>query len=114
MDGKTGEELMLEASREEIEGEVPKFLRGSKKIRRGIYFFFDAFVYEPVMTGLRFLHLFVIFVPVLLSVPVIWFGRRHPERDNERSGTLWWYGYLVWSMERAGAAFIKVFDSPNL
>jgi aarF domain-containing kinase len=50
----------------------------------------------------------VIFVPVILSVPVIWFGRRQTDKDGERSGTLWWYGFLVQSMELAGPAFIKL------
>jgi aarF domain-containing kinase len=50
----------------------------------------------------------VIFVPVILSVPAIWFGRRHSDKDGERSGTLWWYGFLVRSMELAGPAFIKL------
>jgi aarF domain-containing kinase len=53
--------------------------------------------------------LIFIFVPVIVTVPVIWFGQRQPERDNERSGTLWWYAFLVNGMERAGAAFIKVY-----
>jgi len=107
-DGKTGEEHMLEASRAELAQAVPKALQGSKRVRRGLYFFIEDWVIEPIATGLRFLHLVVIFVPVILAVPVIWFGRRVPERDGERSGTLWWYGFLVSSMERAGAAFIKV------
>lgn len=99
---------MLEASRAELANSVPKALQGSKRVRRGIYFFIEDWIIEPIATGLRFLHLVVIFVPVILTVPVIWLGRRLPERDGERTGTLWWYGFLVTSMERAGAAFIKV------
>ncbi|KAF2431221.1 ABC1-domain-containing protein [Tothia fuscella] len=107
-DGKTGEEQMLEASRNELREQVPKALENSKRVRRGVYFFVDAYIIEPICTGLRFLHLVFIFVPVLATVPVIWFGKRNTQRDNERSGTLWWYGFLVSSMERAGAAFIKL------
>nr|POF03951.1 abc1 family protein, mitochondrial [Quercus suber] len=107
-DGKTGEEQMLEISRQELAEYVPERLRGSKKYRRAIWRFMDTYIFEPLATGLRFLHLVVIFVPVILTVPVIWFGTRQPERDDERSGTLWWYGFLVASMERAGAAFIKL------
>ncbi len=66
------------------------------------------YIWEPLCTGFRFLQLVVIFVPVIVAVPAIWLGRRQPERDNERSGTLWWYGFLVQGMERAGPAFIKV------
>lgn len=105
---KTHEEAMLEASRKELKEQVPKALKNSKKYRRGIYFFADLYIIEPICTGLRFLHLVVIFVPVIVTIPSIWFGQRQPDQDNERSGTLWWYGFLVASMERAGAAFIKV------
>jgi aarF domain-containing kinase len=99
---------MLEASRAEMDEAVPQVLQNSNKIRRKIYFLVDTWVYEPVCTALRFFHLLIIFVPVIATVPVIWIGSRVADRDNERSGTLWWYGFLVGSMERAGAAFIKV------
>ncbi|TKA76471.1 hypothetical protein B0A49_02235 [Cryomyces minteri] len=88
-DGKTAEQHMLDASRAEIAEYVPEYL-------------------QPIATGLRFLHLVFIFVPVIVTIPVIWLGSRQKDRDNERSGTLWWYGFLVSSMERSGAAFIKL------
>ena len=106
--GKTTEELMLDASREELKEQVPRRLQKSKKFRRKIYFFIDRFIWEPICTGFRFLHLVIIFVPVLASAPIIWMGPRQPEHDNERTGALLWYKYLVWSMECAGASFIKV------
>ncbi|KAF2204977.1 ABC1-domain-containing protein [Delitschia confertaspora ATCC 74209] len=106
--GKTHEEAMLEASQNELKEQVPKAIQNSKKVRRSIYFFLDLYIVEPIMTGLRFLHLVIIFVPVIVTVPLIWVGKRQKDRDNERSGTLWWYGFLVRSMERAGAAFIKL------
>lgn len=106
--GKTHEEAMLEVSRKELAEQVPKSLENSKKYRRGIYFFVEDYIIEPIATGLRFLHLVIIFVPVIVTIPAIWIGARNAERDSERSGTLWWYGFLVGSMERAGAAFIKV------
>jgi aarF domain-containing kinase len=99
---------MLEASRKELSEQVPEFIQSSKKYRRGIYFFVDSYMVEPIATGLRFLHLVIIFVPVIVSIPAIWLGNRQLDRGNERSGTLWWYGFLVRSMERSGAAFIKV------
>jgi aarF domain-containing kinase len=105
---KTHEEAMLEASRKELDEQVPHVLRNSSKYRRGIYFFIEDYIIEPIATGFRFLHLIIIFVPVIVTIPAIWLGARQPDRDNERSGTLWWYGFLVGSMERAGAAFIKV------
>jgi aarF domain-containing kinase len=106
--GRTHEEQMLDLSRKELAEHVPDRLKGSKKWRRRIWKFLDLYLVEPIATGIRFLHLVVIFVPVILTIPVIWFGRRVPERDGERIGTLWWYGFLVSSMERAGAAFIKL------
>ena len=99
---------MLEASRQELKEQVPRALQNSKKWRRNIWQVLDAFFIEPVATALRFLHLVIIFVPVIAAVPAIWIGKRQPGRDNERTGTLWWYWFLVKSMARAGAAFIKV------
>ncbi|KAF2718862.1 ABC1-domain-containing protein [Polychaeton citri CBS 116435] len=107
-DGKTHEEHMLDLSRDELDQSVPTWLEGSKKVRKGIWRFVEAWIIEPVGTGFRFLHLVVLFVPVMAAVPMIWLGGRVKDRDNERIGTLWWYSYLVWSMERAGAAFIKL------
>lgn len=106
--GKTHEEQMLEMSRKELAEYVPERLRGSRRFRRAIWRFVDTYIVEPIATGLRFLHLLVIFVPVIVTVPAVYFGARRPDKDNERSGTLWWYWFLVSSMERAGAAFIKL------
>lgn len=99
---------MLEVSRKELEEQVPDQLKNSKKVRVTIWKFVDTWIVEPIATGFRFLHLVIIFVPVIATVPVMWFGARQADRDNERRGTLWWYGFLVASMERAGAAFIKL------
>lgn len=111
--GTTHEEAMLAESRRELAAQVPKALQHSTRYRRGLYHFIEAYFIEPIATGLRFLHLVVLFVPVLVTVPVIWLGARQAHRGNERSGTLWWYGYLVLSMEKAGAAFIKVCLAPS-
>lgn len=107
-DGKTGEQQMLEASRKELADQVPRWVGAESIRRKGIWKFLDTWIIEPIATGFRLLHLIIIFVPVIATVPVIWFGSRHPDRDHERTGTLWWYAFLVKSMERAGAAFIKV------
>ena len=66
------------------------------------------YIFEPIATGLRFIQLVFIFIPVLATIPVIFIGPRVAEFDNERTGTLWWYKFLVRQMERAGATFIKV------
>ncbi|KAF2147760.1 ABC1-domain-containing protein [Myriangium duriaei CBS 260.36] len=107
-DGKTGEEHMLEASRKELAEAVPDALQGSKHFRRAIWRFLDTYVIEPIATAIRLGHLIIIFVPVIITIPAIWIGARCKDKDNERAGTLWWYGFLVRSMERAGAAFIKL------
>lgn len=107
-DGKTPEKHMLEASRAEIEKHVPDSVHGVSRVYRLCYLFVDTCIFEPIATGFRFLHLVLIFVPVIVALPALWLGRRRKERDNERTGTLWWYGFLVHSMERAGPAFIKV------
>ena len=101
---------MLEVSREELaeEDTVPDDLRGIRRVNRRVYLLVESHVVEPIATGLRFLKLVFIFVPVILTVPVMWFGGRVPLRDNERTGALWWYQSLVSAMEHAGPAFIKV------
>lgn len=106
--GDTGERRMLQASRKEIAKKVDEDDRGLSRLRHKVVYFLDLFVWEPLCTGFRFLHLALIFVPVILAVPAIWIGRRQKDRNNERSGTLWWYGFLVKGMEWAGPAFIKV------
>lgn len=105
---QTAEGRMLKISREEIRRRVDDNDTGLSRVRHKILLYLDLYIWEPLWTGIRFLHLVVIFVPVILTVPAIWVGRRQPNRDNERSGTLWWYGFLVKGMEWAGPAFIKV------
>lgn len=105
---QTGEHRMLEVSREEMRKAVGDHETGLLRVAHKAVLFFDLYVWEPVCTGFRFLHLLAIFVPVIITVPAIWIGKRRPERDNERSGTLWWYEFLVKAMELAGPAFIKL------
>ncbi|TGO69405.1 hypothetical protein BOTNAR_0011g00210 [Botryotinia narcissicola] len=104
----TAEGRMLEASREEISKKVGDDVRGLQRVRDSIIYFLDAYLWEPLCTSIRFLHLVVIFVPVLVTIPAAYFGPRDIARDNERMGTLWWYRFLVKAMERAGPAFIKL------
>lgn len=107
-DGKTPEEHMLEASRAEIAKEIPEDVHGLRRVWKAVCIFVDTLVVEPIATTFRFLYLVIIFVPVIGTMPLIWLGRRQKTRGNERSSTLWWYSFLVRSMERAGPAFIKV------
>ncbi|CAH0014826.1 unnamed protein product [Clonostachys rhizophaga] len=105
---ETTEQRMLRASRDEIKKQVPVDSHGASRVVKSVIVFLDVYVWEPFCTGLRFLQLAAIFIPVIVSVPAIWIGQRQLHRDNERSGTLWWYGFLVRSMELAGPAFIKL------
>jgi aarF domain-containing kinase len=111
-DDRTGTESMLRASMDEAEERVPDGVRGLRRAGEVVMLWFDVYIIEPVCTGLRFLHLAFIFVPVIFAVPFIWYGVRVMNRDNEREGTLLWYAILVNAMERAGPAFIKVWPCP--
>lgn len=100
---------MLEASNQEKEdARKPPAKPWWERILGEISLAFCDWVIEPIATTFRFIHLFTIFVPVIISVPAVYIGKRDKNRSNERSGTLWWYGFLVHSMERAGPTFIKV------
>lgn len=105
---ETGEQHMLELSREEMRPAVPDDCRGLARVAREALLLLDVYVWEPLCTGVRFLQLVAIFVPVVAAVPALWLGSRQPDRDGERSGALWWYGFLVRCMELAGPAFIKL------
>lgn len=107
-DDETSEQRMLEVSREEIKKKISNDESGIYRVVHTVVLFLDLYIWEPICTGLRFLQLVVIFVPVIICVPAIWIGPRQRNHDNERSGTLWWYGFLVRSMELAGPAFIKL------
>jgi len=105
---KTGELHMLEASRAEVRTGVSKDARGLKRLREQLFVLWYCYIYDPIATGFRFVHLVFIFMPVILTFPVVWFGKRLEDRSGERAGTLWWFQFLVRAMERAGPAFIKV------
>ncbi|KAI0169302.1 ABC1 family protein [Hypoxylon sp. FL1284] len=105
---QTTEDRMLEASRAELKKTVEDDERGIYRLGHEIVLFLDFYFWEPLCTGVRFVQLVFIFIPVIFSVPSLWIGSRQPDRDNERSGTLWWYNFLVRSMEAAGPAFIKL------
>ena len=67
----------------------------------------DWFI-EPILTASRFVHLFIIFVPVILTSPALLLGEVRRSGGRERSGAIWWYDYLVSALGRAGPTFIKV------
>ncbi|KAK4055687.1 hypothetical protein OIV83_000233 [Microbotryomycetes sp. JL201] len=76
-----------------------------------------VYVWEPVRTSLRFVHLAILFLPVVLASPVLLLEyvdqgrdkrRGYRKREGERASTRWWYRLLVHQMERAGPTFIKL------
>ncbi|ORZ10047.1 hypothetical protein BCR41DRAFT_309092 [Lobosporangium transversale] len=68
----------------------------------------DDYVFHPILTIWRFGVLAVIFLPLFITLPVVFMGERQKELDDERSGTIWWYNLLVRHMELAGPTFIKL------
>lgn len=110
-DEKTGEMQMLEESRREIRKSVSEEAHGVSRLRQSFSVFWYYYIYDSIATGVRFVHLAFIFLPVILTVPAVWLGRKVNDRNGLRTGTLWWYGFLVKAMERAGPAFIKVCSS---
>jgi aarF domain-containing kinase len=56
----------------------------------------------------RFLYLFYLFAPVIITVPMLIVGRSNDELQGDGWGAVWWYDLLVLRMERAGPTFIKV------
>lgn len=83
---------------------------------RSVRRFLRDYLVEPISTSLRFFQLALIFLPVLLSAPILCLElvddsrdrrRGRPQRTKERRTTRWWYYLLVHQMEMAGPTFIK-------
>lgn len=81
----------------------------------GIVEFLRSWIAEPFLTFVRFCHLALLFGPVILTAPMIFVGSRPKKRrgkpvaeDEENWGAVWWYGFLVRQMQRAGPSFIKL------
>jgi aarF domain-containing kinase len=65
-------------------------------------------IWEPILTATRFIHLFFIFIPVIVSSPMLLVGKPEKKYRGDKWGAVWWYGFLVRKMEAAGPTFIKV------
>ncbi|BEJ15195.1 hypothetical protein CspHIS471_0409620 [Cutaneotrichosporon sp. HIS471] len=81
----------------------------------GVLELFREYVLEPFLTFVRFIHLALLFGPVIITAPMVFVGappRRKPGKPiaegEENWGAVWWYGFLVNQMERAGPSFIKL------
>lgn len=111
-----------------------------------IKFAVDDYILDPIITLTRIIELSAIFLPVLISAPICFFGKKQKKSGNTsfkanstsskenstqspsdpssttistpssqssshvpvKSGALLWYRYLRWSLEAAGASFIKL------
>ncbi|KAI5955227.1 hypothetical protein KGF54_001788 [Candida jiufengensis] len=113
----TYENGLFEASQQEEKDQFNNY-RNSKtqhsswliSISYKLVFAFEDYIIDPIITFSRFIHLSFIFLPVLLTSPICWFGRKHKTEDGDyvRTGASLWYRYLRWSAEQAGASFIKL------
>lgn len=84
---------------------------------RKVWWFLREWVWEPLSTSARFLQLAVLFLPVIITAPVLAFDYAENSRDRRRgkekrtknrATTRLWYRLLVHQMELAGPTFIKV------
>ena len=86
-----------------------------------VAYVFEVYFWEPLLTARRFVHLALLFLPVIITIPVLLLeaGPLHirsrqldangkPLPYKERATTRLWYRLLVAQMERAGPTFIKV------
>ncbi|KAJ7631127.1 hypothetical protein FB45DRAFT_917590 [Roridomyces roridus] len=65
-------------------------------------------IWEPLLTATRFVYLFALFMPVIVSIPMLLIGKPERRLRGDRWGAVWWYNFLVSRMEIAGPAFIKL------
>jgi aarF domain-containing kinase len=68
-------------------------------------------IWEPLLTARRFTHLFFLFVPVIITMPMLLVGKPERRYKGDRWGAVWWYEFLVRRMQSAGPTFIKVFHT---
>lgn len=85
----------------------------ARRIRRLV----RDWVLEPISTSLRFIQLALLFLPVIVTAPILALElvddsrdrrRGREKRTKERATTRLWYLLLVHQMEMAGPTFIKV------
>lgn len=136
--GKVGNQLSAEASLQtqesDSEEDFSQFAKSVEEMEseekrthaniivRWIYTIHDnvqLYVIEPLGTAKRFLVLVALFLPVIITTPMLFVGKRREggrrrgrkmakAEGGTRWGALWWYGFLVKQMERAGPTFIKL------
>ncbi|CAH2447860.1 UbiB family protein [Komagataella phaffii CBS 7435] len=110
-DSDTLERGLFDASMKELEEQNRK-VRAQQMKRFGwltkLKFFLVDYVWEPLVTVGRLIELTILFSPILLLRPIVWFGHRRHDRSNEKSGAILWYKYIKFSAELAGPSFIKL------
>ncbi|KAJ3783131.1 protein kinase [Lentinula aff. detonsa] len=65
-------------------------------------------IWEPILTAKRFISLCFIFLPVILTSPMLLLGKQQKEHTRDGWGAIWWYSFLARRMETAGPTFIKL------
>ncbi|KAL4070590.1 hypothetical protein J3A83DRAFT_4244344 [Scleroderma citrinum] len=73
-----------------------------------ILYLTQDYVWEPILTARRFIHLLYLFLPVFVTMPMLLVGRPEKGLQGDRWGAVWWYGLLVSRMQAAGPTFIKL------
>ncbi|ORY84995.1 ABC1 family-domain-containing protein [Protomyces lactucae-debilis] len=106
----TNEERLLEESEkewDELYNQVPQDRSFLYKAYRSLAIPFRVWVFEPLATAFRFIHLVLIFTPVLVAIPIVFLGSIKAG-SHDKSGAVLWYRFLVHQMELAGPTFIKL------
>lgn len=96
--GKTRTEKLLEVSRKQLDEEI----NARREAKGVVVSWLLRNVWQPLLTWLRFAQLFAYFTPVLLlALPIALGICTHSYR-------LFWYHYLVMTLQAAGPSFIKL------
>uniref|UniRef100_A0A060T8L2 ARAD1D12386p n=1 Tax=Blastobotrys adeninivorans TaxID=409370 RepID=A0A060T8L2_BLAAD len=103
-DADTFEEALYDASVHDNS----TLMRQRNTILWRVFMLFERHLIEPIITFLRFIELSALFLPVVVSMPMMMFGSRDPSKGNERAGAILWYRFLTFTMELAGPSFIKL------
>ena len=110
-DGDTFEMELYNASNREYEQEIKA--KREKEVSRKyvgillrIRYLVQDYILEPLITLSRLCELTILFFPVILSYPIVFFGHRN--RKGEHAGALRWYKFVRIAAETAGASFIKL------
>ncbi|KAK7465364.1 hypothetical protein VKT23_005342 [Stygiomarasmius scandens] len=65
-------------------------------------------IWEPILTAKRFVYLCTLFLPVIITSPMLLVGKPEKKYHGDGWGAIWWYSFLVGRMEAAGPTFIKL------